>query len=47
MLQTSPRGGRNSSVYTPSCPQGTLKKAANFAGGFHNPLRESPLTRNG
>lgn len=46
MLQTSPWGGRNSSVYMSSCPHHTLKKAANFAGDFDNPLRESPLTRN-
>lgn len=43
-LQTSPLGGRNKSVYMPSCPYHTLRKPDNFAGNFHNPLRDS-LTR--
>lgn len=47
MLQTSPQGGRNSSVYMPSCPYHTLRKAANFAGNFHNSLRDSLTGREG
>lgn len=41
MLQTSPQGGRNNSVYMPSCPFHTEKKPANFDGNFHNPLIDS------